>query len=162
LISASEGGFHADRNPQLSDWFGASVSGLGDLNEDGVPDIAVGAPYDESGIESPDRAGAIYILYLNSDGTVQSHRRITLAELPGESQHDEGRFGTQIVRLGDVDGDGVSDLGVGESFWPYPPPGTIWILFMNRDGSVKDHGKISERVGGFNVDLAQAANFGSS
>jgi hypothetical protein len=37
--------------------FGTSVTHLGDLNGDGYPDIAVGAPF-------RDAAGAVYVLFL--------------------------------------------------------------------------------------------------
>lgn len=57
-----------------SDYFGSSVAGVGDYNEDGVVDVAVGAMYDDH--PSRSNAGAIYILYLASDGTVDSFDKI--------------------------------------------------------------------------------------
>lgn len=43
------------------DYFGVSVAGVGDLDGDGVEDMAVGTPWDDDG--APD-AGAIYVLML--------------------------------------------------------------------------------------------------
>src|SRR5262245_16038676 len=55
-------------------FFGASLVGLGDLDGDGVRDMAVGAPQASDG--GPAR-GAIVIHYLASDGTVLSRARIS-------------------------------------------------------------------------------------
>ena len=46
---------------------------LGDLNNDGINDIAVSAPSDDDG--GSDR-GAIYILYMDTNGMVKSHKKI--------------------------------------------------------------------------------------
>ena len=54
-----------------ADHFGASVASLGDLDDDGVLDIAVGA--------SGDFSGAVYILLLNADGTVKAQQKFSAA-----------------------------------------------------------------------------------
>jgi hypothetical protein len=59
-ISATEGGFTGLLDPE--DKFGGSVAGLGDLNGDGVRDVAVGASLDDDG---GDDAGAVWVLFLN-------------------------------------------------------------------------------------------------
>ena len=48
------------------DQFGSSVSYLGDLNGDGAPDLAVGAPGDDTG---GNRRGALYTIFLTGSGT---------------------------------------------------------------------------------------------
>ena len=55
------------------DPFGVSVSSLGDLDGDGVTDLAVGAIGDDTG--GTDR-GALHVLLLNADGTVKSAQKI--------------------------------------------------------------------------------------
>ena len=80
--------------------FGSSVTGLDDLNSDGVPDWAVGAEHNETnGIDS----GAVFV-YSGSDGAL-------LLSVFGEDPDD--RFGRAVCNMGDVDGDGVGDFGVG-------------------------------------------------
>jgi len=71
-ISAAIGGFTG----QLGrfDGFGSSVASLGDLDNDGIVDIAVGAPGDDSSLDS---TGAVWLLFLNDDGTVKGHQKIS-------------------------------------------------------------------------------------
>jgi hypothetical protein len=96
-IAAGEGGFQ----PSLGDGaeFGASIVVLGDVNGDGVEDLAVGSPGDDT--SGPD-AGAIWVLLMTEDGRVQSWAKTT--GLPGTGM---GRY---LAPLGDLDGDGCSDL----------------------------------------------------
>ena len=46
--------------------------------------------------------------------------------------------------------------------FPGTKRGAVWILFMNRDGSVKNHTKISSTEGGFDGILDDGDNFGYS
>ncbi len=64
------------------DEFGRSVTAPGDLDGDGVTDIAVGAPLDDTGGSN---RGAVHVLFLNSDGTVKSSQKI--AKQPGWWPH---------------------------------------------------------------------------
>ncbi len=79
--------------PARNEW-GKSVVGLGDVDGDEIPDLAIGA------VSSAD------ILLMNADGTVKSSSRLV------ESDYV---FGDSLSALGDVDGDGVPDLAVGAS-----------------------------------------------
>ena len=60
-ISMLEGGLSTYVTLDESDNFGSSVASIGDLNGDGVPDLAVGAYDDDDGSTN---AGAVYILSL--------------------------------------------------------------------------------------------------
>ncbi len=57
--------------PELANgyWFGGSVANIGDLDGDGVNDLAVGANLD-SGAGS--KEGAVHIMFMNTDGSVDS------------------------------------------------------------------------------------------
>jgi hypothetical protein len=52
------------------DRFGSAVEGIGDIDRDGVPDMAVGALTRDASASGDDR-GAVYVLFLNEDGTVK-------------------------------------------------------------------------------------------
>lgn len=69
-ISDTEGGFGG--NLDQEDFFGTSVAALGDLDGDGLPDVAVGAHLDDDVANH----GAVWILFLNADGTVKAEQKI--------------------------------------------------------------------------------------
>ena len=71
-ISDTQGGFTGILD--VGDWFGTYVTNLGDVNGDGVIDIAVGVRYDDDG--GPDR-GAVWILFLDTAGKVKSEQKIS-------------------------------------------------------------------------------------
>jgi len=89
--------------------FGISVAGLGDVNGDGVDDLAVGA--DPAGM--PLNSGMLWILFLQPNGEVAGVQQIADGvgglELPGSWRS----FGTSLTGVGDIDGNGVPDLAVG-------------------------------------------------
>ncbi len=66
----------------LYDQFGMSVVGLGDVDGDGVRDIAVGCTRD-NGIGS--YRGAVYIIMLNTNGSVKSYKKLSSASAPFSS-----------------------------------------------------------------------------
>ena len=47
---------------------------MGDLDADGVVDLAVGADLDDDGGSN---RGALYILFLNADGTVKAEQKMS-------------------------------------------------------------------------------------
>ncbi|MCH8808055.1 MAG: FG-GAP repeat protein [Planctomycetes bacterium] len=138
------------------------MASLGDLDGDGVDDLAVGAINDDDG--GQDR-GAVWVLFLNTDGTVKSHRKISDTEggFTGDLDDDD-RFGASLASLNDLDGDGVGDLAVGAVFDDDGGEnrGAVWVLFLNPDTTVKSHQKISDHEGGFTGILDDRDNFGFS
>ncbi len=147
---------------ESADFFGSSITSLGDFDGDGVPDLAVGAPGDKTG----DDKSAVWILFMNPDGTVKSHQKISAIE--GNFSGDIGdnsKFGGAVVSLGDLNGDGITDLAVG-AYDDYndgdSDTGSVWILFLNSDGTVNSHQKISNTDGYFSGTINAYENFGSS
>jgi len=89
---------------------GSAVSGLGDVDGDGLPDFAIGAPRnDRTGKD----AGSVYIV--ESTGIVPGGGSLVLSGVRGVISGEEpnARFGAHLTGAGDVDGDGFSDLLVG-------------------------------------------------
>ena len=95
-IADGAGGFVGVIDNQ--DNFGSAVAPLDDLDGNGVPDLAVGAPQDPE-------IGAGYVsVFSGKTGEL-------LATHWGEAVGD--RFGAAIAGAGDHDGDGVPDLLIG-------------------------------------------------
>jgi hypothetical protein len=142
------------------DRFGKSVANLGDLDGDGVVDLAVGATHDDTG--GSDR-GAVYILFLNANGTVKSSTKIASGTGGGPTLANSDNFGNSVANVGDLDGDGVADLAVGavNDDTGGTDRGAVHVLFLKTDGTVKSSTKIASGTGG-GPTLANYDNFGSS
>ena len=136
---------HAELFYSLSekDHFGISISQIGDLDNDGFMDIAVGSYKDDDG--GQDR-GAVYIIFLNDDGTAKSFQKIsdTAGGFDGVL-HDGDTFGQGIPSIGDLDNDGIMDIAVGadDSDDGGQDRGAVYIIFLNDDGTAKSFQKIS-------------------
>ncbi len=92
---------------EAGDLFGSALAGLGDLNNDGVTELAVGAPGDDDGGTG---RGAVWILFLDDNGRVDSRQKISattvgqLAEtrqMGVEPLADGDRFGSSLANLGE-------------------------------------------------------------
>jgi len=97
--------------PDTHDWFGSSIASVGDLDANGVIDLAVGAPGANAGGY---RRGAAYLLLLEADGSVKRREKI-VGSASGPQLADEDGFGSCLATLGDLDGDGAADLAIGAS-----------------------------------------------
>jgi hypothetical protein len=79
-------------------YFGDSLADAGDVNNDGVNDIVVGAP--DASPNGIHEAGAVYILS-GADGSL-------ITRLNGLAGFDD--FGQEVAGAGDLDGDGFDDV----------------------------------------------------
>ena len=135
------------------DAFGDSTTGIGDLDGNGVPDVAVGAPGDDDG--GADR-GAVWILFLDSTGGVIGLQKIsdTIGGFGGTLGNGDG-FGTAVDSAGDLDGDGRNELAVGTD------DERLFVLFLDTDGTVLSEQEIGAGTGGFSGALSAGDGFGS-
>ncbi len=94
----------ASPNPETNGWFGYSVSGAGDVDDDGCDDVIVGAYREDTGASlwSSGRA------YVFSGATGE-----TLYTLVSQYEEGGGYFGYSVSGAGDVNGDTYDDVIVG-------------------------------------------------
>lgn len=150
-INDTSGGFEGTIDS--GDFFGSGISSTEDMNGDGVPDLAVGSQRDNDGGEE---RGAVWILFLNADGTVSSEQKIsdTTGDFEGVL-NDSDSFGVSVESTGDLNGNGITELVVGANADDDggPDNGAIWMLYLNADGTVANEQKISATSGGFGGSL---------
>jgi hypothetical protein len=133
-------------NEEASGFFGFSVSGAGDVDQDGFADLIVGASQEDPGA-SPAEAGRAYV-FSGQDGSL-------LYQLASPNEEVGGRFGYSTRGAGDVDQDGFADVIVGAAI---EDPGTSpsgagrAYVFSGQDGSLlhqlaSPHDEASGRFG---------------
>ena len=133
--------------------FGVAVAHLGDLDGDGLASVAVGAPSDSSS------TGAVFVLELEAGGGVSTATRIGDDPFGMGVLTFDDRFGRSLDAVGDLDGDGTTDLAVGA---PGDSSGAVWILFLTAEGGLKDKVRIGATTPGFCATLAGTDELGRS
>ena len=91
-------------NAETNGAFGAALSAIGDLNNDGRGDLIIGA-YRESPRSGPQEAGRVYAF----NGSL----RIPLYALTSPHSRERGHFGFSVSAVADTNGDGIDDVLVG-------------------------------------------------
>lgn len=124
-------GFVGNLTP--GDRFSRDHDQAGDINGDGIIDLVVGARSDDDGATD---AGAVYILFMNVNGTVDSNQKIS--QLTGgfnETLLANNFFGYGVAGIGDYDGDGIPDIAVSAS---NSTNRALYIIHLNSNGTVKN------------------------
>ncbi|MCX6256847.1 MAG: FG-GAP-like repeat-containing protein [Bacteroidia bacterium] len=133
------------------DEFGVPAN-IGDINGDGITDIAVGSRYDDDG--GTDR-GAVYIMFMNSNGTVNSYQKISSTQGNFcDPLADYSYFGWSVTGIGDLNSDGIPDIAV-SSF----NVSLVWVLFLNANGTVQSCQKIGNGLGGMPAGVISGGDF---
>lgn len=104
LVAGGTRGFRLDGGI-AGDRAGQSVAGAGDVNGDGLADVVVSAPYANAGL------GEAYVVYGKTSGT-----SITLGDFGSDGFTIRGladdAFDLSATGVGDVNGDGLADVGL--------------------------------------------------
>jgi FG-GAP repeat/CARDB len=96
------------------DQFGASLA-AGDFNNDGFPDLAIGAPGESLGVNnSIDRAGVVHVLFGSPAGLTDLNDQVWDQDSPGVfSAPTRLTYFGNALAAGDFDHDGFADLAIG-------------------------------------------------
>lgn len=133
-IENGSGGFNALLDP--GDRFSRDHDQAGDINGDGIIDLVVGARSDDDGATD---AGAVYILFMNNNGTVQSNQKISALEGGfTDTLITNNFFGYGVAGIGDYDSDGIPDIAVSA---PASTNSAFYIIHLNKNGTVKSYVK---------------------
>ncbi|GAB6028789.1 hypothetical protein CHUAL_004603 [Chamberlinius hualienensis] len=132
---------------QMGEYFGASLCAA-DFNADGYDDLIVGAPIYASNVDE----GRVYVFL--SDGVNLGSKPYYL----DGSQAFEGRFGTTVTAVGDLNLDGYNDLAVGA---PFEGNGAVYIFHGSLSGLRKTFAQkitasaVNFRLKGFGLSISK-------
>ena len=142
-ISQLKGNFNVFNLPNLSvnDEFGYSLANLGDINQDGYTDLAIGVPYDDDGgtLITSDY-GAIYIIFLNAEYQCKHVEKISktynVQHLNLNYLTAKDYFGKSLDSA-DINQDQIQDLiiGVPNDDLGGVNTGMVYIIYLNRQGT---------------------------
>ncbi|MGE0886820.1 MAG: Ig-like domain-containing protein [Blastocatellales bacterium] len=140
------------------DALGTSVV-TGDLNGDGISDVAVGAP-GANGVGFDN--GKVYVFFgrANLLAALDLAKDKADVEILGEAGGD--RFGSTLA-IGDVNGDGKNDLIIGApraDSKDFPDAGKVYVVFGNLTGGTDD--SITKLAGATIIGSQRSLRFGSS
>lgn len=127
VVFGASGGFSSSLDPSMldgtngfvingeaaEDRAGWSVGGAGDVNDDGIDDLIIGAIFSSP---NGDRSGRAYVVFGSAGGFTSPLELSSLDGangflLNGEAEGDE--TGESVAGAGDVNGDGIDDLIIG-------------------------------------------------
>ncbi|MEQ9095693.1 MAG: FG-GAP-like repeat-containing protein [Phycisphaerales bacterium] len=112
---------------------GHAVAFAGDLNGDGIDDLAVGEYEADGGYGGP---GAVYLVYGKAAPFGARESLVALGQGEGTRLTPPpgvSGFGFELARLGDLDGDGYDDLAIG-CYDRYGGVGRAYVLFGRAGG----------------------------
>ena len=150
-----------------SDLLGTAVASAGDLNGDGIDDLAVSAigagqaVTNDSGFTYSDSRGEVYVVFGKNNGFVS---RLNLFNLNGsdgfvlKGKDANDSLGGSLSNGGDINGDGIDDLIIGASNAgnvlnsPFAnghsdKRGEVYVLFGSRNG-FQSNFNVADRLNG--------------
>jgi FG-GAP repeat len=143
------------------DNFGWSLA-VGDVNDSGVGDLAVGVPGE--GVGTTVAAGAVHVLFGGATGVSGAGSQFFTQDSPGvgSDAEDDDFFGVSLA-AGDFNADDVADLAIGasgESVGAVPGAGAINVLYGSGGGLTGTGQVLHQGVAGIGSDPEDFDGFG--
>lgn len=124
---------------------GAAVAGIGDVDGDGFPDLAIAAPRAQVGLQLLIPAGRVYVIF----GGPQLRKLEPLVVLQQlqpplgwalDGIEKDGLLGASLAAAADLDGDQLNDFAVGSpgGFSPQGLPGAGKVFLIFGDRTLRD------------------------
>jgi hypothetical protein len=140
LINSDSGG------PQVS-----SVSHAGDINGDGLDDIILGVPNDDTHNQN---SGSSFVVFGKADSQVISLSNIESGTggfaIHGADKYD--RSGQKVSNAGDVNGDGIDDLIIATSRGSNATFESSYVVFGQTGNNSVELSRIEANTGGFIIN----------
>jgi len=113
-----------------NDTFGRELTNAGDINHDGIDDIALHAPSEDTNATS---SGAVYVVYGTTDSFTSP---VNISDLDGDNgfvmygENQSDQAGSVLAFGGDFNGDGRDDLIIGapKADTPVTNGGSVYLL----------------------------------
>ena len=152
-------GIDTDSRGEVNILSGASVSGAGDVNGDGLDDVIIGAYYYNN-----DNTGASYVVFGKTDNDI-----VELSDIANENDNigfiikgvDAGdRSGYSVSGAGDINGDGLDDLIIGarDADPNDNESGASYLVFGKSDGSAVELSLVELGINGFVINGVSGAD----
>ncbi len=134
------------------DAVGGVLSTVGDMNGDGKAEILIGTPDSKAGGTN---SGAVYVVFGKSTGTQVDLTNVAAGvggfRIKGVAQDDAG---AAVSGLGDVNGDGISDILIGA-----PRSDGAYVVFGKSTTTEVDLANVRLGIGGFHIQAEGVGDF---
>ena len=150
--SANNGGFEITA-PALSR-LGTSVSGGGDVNGDGYADLIIGGPQRDTQTDVLSGPGKAYVVW---GGATNSDIDVSAMGTRGfviNGANAQGDAGMSVSFVGDINGDGLSEMIVGEDLAAVngrAQAGNTYVVFGKTSTTAVELSDVAKGIGGFIV-----------